>query len=104
MWRGDGIEARALQMMARIYSDAGRYAESLAAARAATRLEPNSEGSRQAQDAAAALFTELFLGPKGDDLPPVDALGMFYDFRELTPIGRLGDEMIRASGGSAGGG
>jgi hypothetical protein len=95
MWRGDGIEARALQMMARLYSDAGRYAESLAAARGATRLEPNSEGSRQAQDAAAALFADLFLGPKGDDLPPVDALGMFYEFRELTPIGRRGDEMIR---------
>src|SRR6202045_2468012 len=82
-------------MMARLYSDAGRYAESLAAARGATRLEPNSEGSRQAQDAAAALFADLFLGPKGDDLPPVDALGMFYEFRELTPIGRRGDEMIR---------
>ena len=31
----------------------------------------------------------------GDSLPPVDALGLFYEFRELTPIGRLGDEMIR---------
>ena len=28
-------------------------------------------------------------------MPPVDALGLFYDFRELTPIGRRGDEMIR---------
>ena len=28
-------------------------------------------------------------------LPPVEALGLFYDFRELTPIGRRGDEMIR---------
>ena len=35
------------------------------------------------------------LGPKGDDMQPVDALGMFYEFRELTPIGRRGDEMIR---------
>jgi hypothetical protein len=25
----------------------------------------------------------------------VEALGLFYDFRELTPIGRRGDEMIR---------
>ena len=37
----------------------------------------------------------LFLSPKGDDLPPVDALGLFYEYRELTPIGRRGDEMIR---------
>src|SRR6266478_5140005 len=94
-WRGDGLEVRVLQMLARIYSDIGRYGESLAATRTATRLQPNSEISRQGQDAAAALFAQLFLSPKGDDLPPVDALGMFYEYRELTPIGRRGDEMIR---------
>jgi len=94
-WRGDGIEVRTLQMLVRIYSDTGRYGESFAAARTATKLQPNSDASRQCQDAAAALFAQLFLSPKGDDLPPVDALGMFYEYRELTPIGRRGDEMIR---------
>ena len=84
---GKPLEVKALEMMARIYSDTGRYNESLAAARTATRLQPNSEESRRGQDAASALFSELFLGAKGDDLPPVDALGMFYEFRELTPIG-----------------
>src|SRR5712664_1266224 len=88
-WRGDSIEVKALQLMARIYAEIGHYGESLAAAKTATRLQPNSETSRQAQDAAAALFAQLFLGP------PVDALGIFYEFRELTPIGRRGDEMIR---------
>jgi tetratricopeptide (TPR) repeat protein len=95
VWRGDGIEVRALSILARIYAETGRYGESFAAARTATRLQPNSEVSRQVQDAAAALFAQLFLSPKGDDLPPVDALGMFYEYRELTPIGRRGDEMIR---------
>jgi hypothetical protein len=28
-------------------------------------------------------------------MPPVEALSLFYDFRELTPVGRRGDEMIR---------
>jgi tetratricopeptide (TPR) repeat protein len=95
MWRGDGIEVRTLQLLERIYADRGRYSESFAAVRTATRLQPNSEVSRQCQDDAAALFAQLFLSPKGDDLPPVDALGMFYEYRELTPIGRRGDEMIR---------
>ena len=95
MWRGDAVEVRALVMLARMYPDLGRYGESFAAARTATRLQPNSEPSRLGQDAAAALFAQLFLSPKGDDLPPVDALGMFYEYRELTPIGRRGDEMIR---------
>jgi tetratricopeptide (TPR) repeat protein len=94
-WRGDAIEVKTLQMLAQIYADTGRYAESLAAARTATKLQPNSDVSRQAQDQASALFSQIFLSPKGDDLPPIDALGMFYEFRELTPIGRRGDEMIR---------
>ncbi len=95
LWRGDALEVRALEMMAQIYSETGRYNEALAAFRTATRLDPNSEMSRQGQDASSALFAQIFLGSKGDDLPPVDALGMFYEFRELTPIGRRGDEMIR---------
>jgi tetratricopeptide (TPR) repeat protein/outer membrane biosynthesis protein TonB len=95
MWRGDGLEVKALSMMARIYSDTGRYGESLGAARTATKLQPNSDISRAAQDDAAALFAQLFLSPKGDDMPPVDALALFYEYSELTPIGRRGDEMIR---------
>ena len=94
-WRGDGIEVRTLQMMERIYADTGRYGEAFLASKTATRLQPNSEAARQGQDAASALFVQLFLGPKGDDLPAVDALGMFYENRDLTPIGRRGDEMIR---------
>jgi tetratricopeptide (TPR) repeat protein len=94
-WRGDGLEVKALSMMARIYSDTGRYGESLSAARTATRLQPNSDISRTAQDDSAALFAQLFLSTKGDDLPPVEALALFYEYSELTPIGRRGDEMIR---------
>ena len=94
-WRGDTLEVQTLEMLARIYADTGRYAESFAAVRIANRLSPNSEIVRQGQDAASALFAQLFLGQKGDDLPPIDALGMFYEYRELTPIGRRGDEMIR---------
>jgi tetratricopeptide (TPR) repeat protein len=94
-WRGDTFEVQTLGMLAKLYADAGRYGETFAAVKTATRLQPNSEISRQGQDAASALFAQLFLSQKGDDLPPIDALGMFYDYRELTPIGRRGDEMIR---------
>lgn len=94
-WRGDSIEVKTLQMLSKLYAENGRYRDALAAARTATKLQPNAEASRQAQDLASDLFTQIFLGPKGDELPPVEALGMFYEFRELTPIGRRGDELIR---------
>jgi len=94
-WRGDALEVQTLEMLARIYADTGRYAESFGAVRIANLLAPNLEVARQGQDAASGLFAQLFLGPKGDELPPIDALGMFYEYRDLTPIGRRGDEMIR---------
>ena len=94
-WRGDALEVQTLEMLARIYADTGRYFESFRAVRVANLLAPNLEIARQGQDAASALFAQLFLGSKGDDLPPIDALGMFYEYRDLTPIGRRGDEMIR---------
>ncbi|MGY8664613.1 tetratricopeptide repeat protein [Bradyrhizobium sp. UFLA05-109] len=94
-WRGDAIEVKTLQMLARMYADMGRYRDALAAARTATKLQPNADASRQAQDLAQELFAQIFLSSKGDDLPPIEALGMFYEFRELTPIGRRGDELIR---------
>jgi hypothetical protein len=95
MWRGDGLEVQTLKMLMALYIDAGRYAEALAVSRTATKLEPDSAASRQIQDNASALFAQLFLTSKGDNLPPVDTLAMFYDYRDLTPIGRRGDEMIR---------
>jgi len=94
-WRGDAIEVKTLQMLSQLYAENGRYRDALTAARTATKLQPNAEASRQAQDLASDLFTQIFLGPKGDELPPVEALGMFYEFRDLTPIGRRGDELIR---------
>jgi len=94
-WRGDDLEVRTQQLLSKLYANAGRYRDSLAAARIATQLAPNSEYARQAQDDSRALFSQIFIGGKGDDIPPIEALATFYEFRELTPIGRRGDEIIR---------
>jgi len=94
-WRGDDTEIEALQLMARLYTEEGRYRDAFYVMRTAITAHPNSELTRRIHDEAAATFDSLFLTVKGDGLPTIDALGMFYDFRELTPIGRRGDEMIR---------
>src|SRR5580704_8015767 len=95
IWRGDETEIEALQMLARLYTADGRYRDSFYVMRSALAAHPNSDMTRRIQQEAAATFDSLFLAGKGDALPAIDALALFYDFRELTPIGRRGDEMIR---------
>jgi tetratricopeptide (TPR) repeat protein len=94
-WRGDATEIEALQMLGRAYTDDGRYRDAFQIMRTAMSVNPNSDMTRRIQEEAASTFDSLFLAGKGDTLPAIDALAMFYDFRDLTPIGRRGDEMIR---------
>jgi hypothetical protein len=95
IWRGDDTEAEALALLAQLYIEDSRYRDAFNLMRIAVRAHPDSELTRHIQDDAAAAFDGIFLGGKGDGLAPIDALSLFYDFRELTPIGRRGDEMIR---------
>src|ERR1700724_1170414 len=82
-------------MLARLYTADGRYRDSFYVMRSALAAHPNSDMTRRIQQEAARTFDALFLAGKGDTMSAIDALALFYDFRELTPIGRRGDEMIR---------
>lgn len=95
IWRGDETEVEALKVLAHLYTEDGRYRDAFYVMRSAMAARPDSALTRQIQDEAAATFDALFLTNKGDTLPAIDALALFYDFRELTPIGARGDEMIR---------
>jgi hypothetical protein len=95
MWRGDATEIEALQLLGRFYIEEARYRDAFQVMRAAVSARAESEIVRRIQDDAAAAFDALFLGGKGDAMPPIEALSLFYDFRDLTPVGRRGDEMIR---------
>jgi tetratricopeptide (TPR) repeat protein len=95
VWRGDETETEGLKLLAHLYTEDSRYRDAFHVMRTALTAHPNSDMTRKIQDEAATTFESLFLGGKGETLPPIEALGLFYDFRELTPIGRRGDEMIR---------
>jgi tetratricopeptide (TPR) repeat protein len=95
VWRGDETEIEGLQLLARLYTKEGRYREAFHVMRTALKAHPNSDMTRKIHEEAAATFDNFFLAGRGDAMPAIDALALFYDFRELTPIGRRGDEMIR---------
>ena len=95
VWRGDETEVEGLKLLAHLYTQDSRYRDAFHVMRTALLAHPNSDLTRKIQDEAAVTFDSLFLAGKGDTLSPIEALGLFYDFRELTPVGRRGDEMIR---------
>jgi len=94
-WRGDLLELKTLRKLAQVYFGEKRWREGLATLHVATANFPNEDGAMQAQDDMRSAFVDLFLKGRADSMPPVEALSVFYDFIDLTPIGPDGDEMIR---------
>jgi tetratricopeptide (TPR) repeat protein len=95
IWRRGETEVRALSQLGEMYAADGRWRQAFAAARRANEILPEHELSRALHDTMAKRFEELFLDGKADELPKVEAVGLFYDFRSLMPISRRGDEIVR---------
>lgn len=94
-WRGDATELETIRALGHLYLSQGRYREALEALRGAGARLPDLPESVQLQSDLAAAFRALFLDGAADGLEPVQAVAMFYDFRELTPLGADGDLMVR---------
>jgi hypothetical protein len=47
----------------------------------------------------ATLFERLFLDGEADQLEPIQALGLFYEFSDQTPVGPNGDRIVRLLAG-----
>ncbi len=94
-WRGDGVEFATLAKLGTLYVDEKDYGEGLGVMHAATSYFPNLDGGSKVSSQMASVFRTLFLDGAADGLSPVEALGLYYDYRELTPVGSDGDEMIR---------
>ncbi|WP_342361529.1 hypothetical protein [Terrarubrum flagellatum] len=95
-WRGaDGFEADAMAALGRLYAEDGRWRDAFTMARRGSEAYPDNEKIRALNDEAASLFEEVFTNGKGETLDRVQAVALFYDFKELTPPGRQGDAIVR---------
>nr|WP_321525086.1 hypothetical protein [uncultured Cohaesibacter sp.] len=95
IWRGDEVELNALRTLAHLYVDKGEYRNAFETLKAATSSNAASDVTRVLQEEMNGVFSSLFLDGKVDELSAIKALSLYYDFRELTPVGRRGDEMVR---------
>ena len=94
-WRGDATELDTIRELGQIYISLGRYREALEALRSAGQRLPDLPQAVQLQADLNNAFRTLFLDGQADGLQPIQALALFYDFKELTPVGADGDQMVR---------
>ena len=94
VWRGDAIELNLLKLLGQLYVSEQDYLEGLRSWRSVVTNFPGSQQALLTARKMSQTFIQLFNQGDADKLPVIDALSIYYEFRELTPIGRLGDEMI----------
>ncbi len=94
-WRGDEIELKTLRLLSQYSVERGNYRRAFEVMRVAEQVNPNAKTTRLISQDMQSAFAQLFLDGKADSMKPIDALALYYDFRELTPNGRRGDAMVR---------
>jgi len=94
-WRGDGVELETIRGLGKLYIDQGRYREALDVLRSAGTTQSDRPEAIALRNDLNPAFRALFLDGLADGMQPIQAVGMFYDFQELTPIGADGDQMVR---------
>ncbi|MCB1481211.1 MAG: hypothetical protein KDJ55_04415 [Rhodobiaceae bacterium] len=96
VWRGDTIELNTLAELAKLHVKKKNYRRAFELMKAAAISDADSPITRALENELDDVFADLFIAGNSNDMPPVDALALYYDFREMTPVDRRGDEMIRA--------
>ncbi|MBX3488406.1 hypothetical protein [Parvibaculum sp.] len=94
-WRGDALELEVLSKLASLHLESGGIVDALKIMRIATANYPDSDHAHRMNMQMSDLFADFFLGEDASRMTPLQALAFFESFKDLTPIGQRGDEMIR---------
>lgn len=94
-WRGDAIDRSILQSLIAIYTDGKRYGDVLRTYKAILEGFPGDPETLNISGQLGELFERVFLDGLADELTPLNSLALFYEFRDLTPLGEKGDKMIQ---------
>ncbi|MCP1556881.1 UNVERIFIED_ORG: tetratricopeptide (TPR) repeat protein [Methylobacterium sp. SuP10 SLI 274] len=94
-WHGGPTEIGTLGALGGLYEEAGRWRKIFTTARRANALSPEAPIARALHKRALAVFEDLFLGARGERLGGVEALALYFDFKDFAPAGRRADEIVR---------
>lgn len=94
-WHGGPTEIGTLGALGGLYEEAGRWRKIFTTARRANTLNAQAPIARALHERAMTVFEDLFLGPRGEKLGGVEALALYFDFKDFAPAGRRADEIVR---------
>ncbi len=94
VWRGDQLEFHILNLLGEFYMETQKPMDGFRVWREAISAFPGSDESLLIAKKMSEKFTKIFSQGEADKMLKLDAITLYYEFRELTPIGKLGDEMI----------
>ena len=95
VWRGDDFEALVLRNLADLYIADNDYHSGFDILRKLIQTFPDTPVAKESADRMQQYFVDLFVGKSAESVPPLSALAFYDDFKELTPPGPQGDEIIR---------
>ena len=95
VWHGGPTEIGTLAALGGLYEEAGRWRKVFTTARRGSVLSPDAPAIRSLHERAQSVFEDLFLGARGEKLGGVEALALYFDFKDFAPPGRRADEIVR---------
>ena len=94
-WRGDEFELDVLRRLGGLYLDQQDYRNGLGTYRVIATYFPDHPDTPRIAQTMTDTFKKLYLEGEADNLPPLSALALYDEFRELTPAGPDGNIMIQ---------
>lgn len=96
-WRGDQLEYEILMQLAIYYKTTKDIMNALRTYNYIQSAFNNKVSNFYITSEMAKIFNDVFLpGGLGEDMDDFTAVALFYEFKELNPIGKQGDNVIIA--------
>ncbi|HEY9547859.1 MAG TPA: hypothetical protein VIR45_00025, partial [Kiloniellaceae bacterium] len=93
-WRGDRLEFELLRELGKLRLAQNEYEQGLDALRQAVTFFPGNPETKEAAQELTKAFSDIFTQGAIEGMTPLQALALYDEFRELTPVGKAGDRII----------
>lgn len=93
-WRGDELETLINYRLGKMYIDNKDYLKGLTVLRNATTLTPGLQVGEDVRRYMTNSFRDIFVNDRIKNVSPLDAIGIYEEFKDLTPPGPEGDVFV----------